>query len=293
MFKRKLFVLGVFALAVVTIVGSGFSAWTFSKERRFDVNTGVNITEAVAFGTLYTEDAWRLTLDQSGITLDKAKAAVNVTDSKLVTNDNFLTSNTLSADWYITKAELKEACPEAFTADGTLNIANANLKFNLNLYLSDPASGNGLYDYVKVNSAFTEKANVADSETGSAHQHPNTKAYQITLSATNFTVTQPSVDKTINITSANNVFYKAGDYYKITISYTLPNDLFTYNTTNKPTTFEQYRTMVANLSGVPATGTNAGTAVTEVASVQAGINYYMPANTNHIVFEFQVINTNT
>lgn len=293
MFKRRLFVLGVFALAVVTIVGSGFSAWTFSKERRFDVNTGVNITESVAFGTLYTEDAWRLTLDQSGITLDKAKAAVNVTDSKLVTNDNFLTSNTLSADWYITKAEFKEACPEAFDANDTLIIANANLKFNLNLYLSDPASGNGLYDYVKVNSAFTEKANVADSETGSAHQHPNTKAYQTTLSATNFTVTQPSTDKTINITSANNVFYKAGDYYKITISYTLPNDLFTYNTTNKPTTFEQYRTMVANLSGVPATGTNAGTAVTEAASVQAGINYYMPANTNHIVFEFQVINNNS
>lgn len=67
-FTHKLIIASASLLAALSIIFAGYSAWTFTTERREDIATGVSITQAVLRGSFdTTEFPQMIVIEQNGV----------------------------------------------------------------------------------------------------------------------------------------------------------------------------------------------------------------------------------
>lgn len=267
--KRRVVGFAAAALALTAVVGSGFSAWVFSTEQRQDINVGVQIEHATRFGVMGEQkNNYRLKLDQYDEGTDYNVSTIGNVDQGISllqqTNGtgNYVAATTLSAVWTVSANGYND------TLSGEGDAQTSSVKYFLNIWIKNDTLGK----YVAVKTGVTTGFGTtlqAPASASSGHDHTGYTGYQKALDAT-------KVDND-------------DDTYSFTITYTIADNLFVYlannkedtNKPGKPTTFDEYKTMVATLTGGNPTASN----------VQPGQQYLVNDDAANLIFEFVVVNS--
>ncbi len=227
MVKKKLVALGVSALAITAVVGAGFSAWTFSTQRRADLNMGMLITEAASFGKMEVlGNANTVQLDQTKIGLGNLNGTVYTEDA----------DKTISAKWTVNKSAYD---------------ANENdLQYHVSIYIKKATLGK----YVTVNTGVGEhdfKTSTGDAQASAGeHQHNKNNEYESFNQW--LPVSAISIDKDATVSDPTE-----GTSYEVTLNWTFTDTTFSYYAASetssghvaKPKTFAEYQSMVIALGG--------------------------------------------
>jgi len=267
--KRRVVGFAAAALALTAVVGSGFSAWVFSTEQRQDINVGVQIEHATRFGVMGAQPHnYRLKLDQydegtdyAVSTIGEVSEGISLLQQTNKTGD-YVAATTLSAVWTVSASGYNDTLSEEEGSQTSL------VKYFLNIWIKNDTLGKYVEVQTGVPTGFSTTLR-APASASSGHVHTGYTGYQKELSAS----------KTDN----------GNDTYSFTITYSIADDLFVYvanskentNKPGKPTTFDEYKTMVATLTGGNPTATN----------VQPGQQYLVDDDDANLIFEFVVVNS--
>lgn len=208
MLKRKTLTLCAVVLAILTIVGAGFSAWVFSTERRGDTGVGITIEYATTFGTVTGDGGpFKLVLDQGeGNKKNDTKAGVSLQDATKEVDS-------ITATWNISKHSFDDA----------------QVRYRVNIYVHT----NTLGQYVKLSAAsgFTVDASAAGA---GEHKHADYTVYRKDLDA------DADIKKTEDPDDSN--------FWNVEMTLKVVNDMtnmFEYVENKKPSKFQLYQEMVS------------------------------------------------